>query len=191
MSTKLQAGARLVWMPHVCHCVRSIHLNQVHLGTQLIWLHRLYSNQLLGAPPSPCLNLESTVQLQRLSFSARKGSFVLVNEIATEAPFPSTKSFKDSLPPALFASEFRKGNNLTGPGSRLLSQRVRHFSLLLPALVYHLSYLTLCHNTNNVHVPKCHAQISLPEKANGGAVCYSTPTGNTHVCVVNIIFFQL
>ena len=36
----------------------------------------------------------------------------------------------------------RMPGNLSKPGSGLLSQWVRHVSLLLPALVYHLSYLS-------------------------------------------------
>ena len=69
--------------------------------------------------------------------------FVLVLEIATGTPFPSTQTFKDFFPPALFLLVmFRTLDNLIGPGSGLLNQQVRHVYLLLPPLVYYLSYLT-------------------------------------------------
>ena len=87
----------------------------------------------------PLLNLGNNVQLQRLSFSASKGSFVLVHsiateisKIATEAPFPGTQSFKDSLLPVLSLLVVLKTlDSLIRSGSGLLNQWVRP-ALLLP-----------------------------------------------------------
>ena len=68
---------------------------------------------------------------------------VCLSEIGTEDPFPSTES-QGSPPPTLsLLAMFGKPGTLVRPGSGLLSQWLRHVSLLLPALVYYLPYLTL------------------------------------------------